>query len=149
MNDLITQWDGFVVKLFLNRRPICLALWTHDDEEKEVNTALSRLLGDDRFTLIIYKPDPKHSTNRDFPVNLLRNICIRNIRTSHFVTLDVDMWPTSGFSAVVPCRIAARHADEFAFEDLEFVVCCSRDSPHLLQQQQNAHTMQEVERLHS
>ena len=133
MNDLITQWNGFVVELFLNRRPICLSLWTHDNEEDEVNKALDRLLRDDRFTLIIYKPDPKHSTSHDFPVNLLRNICIRNIKTSHFVTLDVDMWPTSGFSAVVTCRIAARHTDEFAIQDLGFALRCCRDFPHLLQ----------------
>ena len=29
--------------------------------------------------------------NYDFPVNLLRNIAIRNIRTTHFIVTDMDL----------------------------------------------------------
>lgn len=29
-----------------------------------------------------------------FPVNLLRNLAIRNIRTTHFQVLDMDLWPS-------------------------------------------------------
>lgn len=32
---------------------------------------------------------------KDFPVNLLRNVGIRMIQTSHFLVLDMDMWVNS------------------------------------------------------
>ena len=30
----------------------------------------------------------------DFPVNLLRNIAIKNVRTTHFLVTDMDLWPS-------------------------------------------------------
>ena len=44
--------------------------------------------------MILYQVKPDHPNYYDFPVNLLRNICIRHITTSHFMVLDIDMWPT-------------------------------------------------------
>ena len=44
----------------------------------------------DRLTILLYLM-PKKGT---FPVNLLRNLGIRNIETSHFQVLDMDLWPS-------------------------------------------------------
>ena len=46
------------------------------------------------LTMILYEPTDDDLDYYDFPINKLRNLCIRNIRTSHFLTLDLDMWPT-------------------------------------------------------
>lgn len=46
-----------------------------------------------RLTLLLYLVPPAGDV-QDFPVNLLRNTAIRNVRTSHFLVLDMDLWPS-------------------------------------------------------
>lgn len=46
-----------------------------------------------RFRVILYIADPEIDPPGVFPVNKLRNIAIRNVVTSHFLVLDMDMWP--------------------------------------------------------
>ena len=41
----------------------------------------------DRLTLILYI----HNNNNHFPINILRNIAIRNIETTHYLILDSDL----------------------------------------------------------
>ena len=36
--------------------------------------------------------------NPIYPINTLRRLAINNIRTSHFVNLDMDLWPSCPFS---------------------------------------------------
>ena len=45
-----------------------------------------------RLTLLLYLVS--ESTMHIFPVNLLRNTAIRNVHTSHFMVLDMDLFPT-------------------------------------------------------
>lgn len=47
-----------------------------------------------RLTLILYLTGPKSPEKGIFPVNKLRNLGIRNIVTTHFQILDMDLWPT-------------------------------------------------------
>ena len=42
---------------------------------------------------ILYIPQKNSKDLRDYPVNKLRNIAIVNIVTTHFLVLDMDMWP--------------------------------------------------------
>ena len=44
-----------------------------------------------RLTLLLYIVDPLHPHFNHFQVNLLRNLAIRNIVTSHFLVLDMDL----------------------------------------------------------
>ena len=46
-----------------------------------------------RLTTILRTFDMKEK--RVFPVNMLRNLGIRNIETTHFQVLDMDLWPTT------------------------------------------------------
>lgn len=48
-----------------------------------------------RFTFILFLTDEEHVYNTVFPVNYLRNLAIRNIRTTHFLVLDMDLRLTS------------------------------------------------------
>ena len=41
--------------------------------------------------VIVKKSSPFYSS---FPVNKLRNIAIRHVVTSHFLVMDMDLWPT-------------------------------------------------------
>lgn len=46
----------------------------------------------DRMTVLFYGYSSSYVYAADFPVNLLRNIGIRTVTTSHFLMLDMDMW---------------------------------------------------------
>lgn len=66
---------------------------------EEVNSFLSSLsdpayslLCNHRIRLFLYIVDPSHKYYTQFPINILRNIGIMHVRTSHFAVLDVDMW---------------------------------------------------------
>lgn len=36
-----------------------------------------------------------------YPINRLRNIAINNVKTTHFIVFDMDMWPASLFPHVM------------------------------------------------
>ena len=44
-----------------------------------------------RLTFLLYLVDSQHPHYTTFPINLLRNLAIRNIRTTHFLILDMDL----------------------------------------------------------
>lgn len=46
-----------------------------------------------RFVTYICKEGSFFSTN--YPINILRNLGIFNVKTSHFIVLDMDMWMSS------------------------------------------------------
>lgn len=50
-----------------------------------------------RFRTILYIPKKGRDEYGVFPVNKLRNIAIVNSVTSHFLVLDMDMWPACMF----------------------------------------------------
>ena len=45
----------------------------------------------DRMTLLLFLVDNDHMFYSVFPINRLRNLAIRNIRTTHFLVLDMDL----------------------------------------------------------
>lgn len=63
--------------------------------EKEVMTYMNSHLLPPRLSLLLYLVLPGHPFFSEFPVNYLRNLAIRNIRTTHFLVLDVDLRMTS------------------------------------------------------
>lgn len=68
-------------------------MWVKEDELNEVQSQITQL-DNPQLTIILYHVPSDHPNYYDFPVNMLRNICIRTIQTSHFMFLDVDMWPS-------------------------------------------------------
>ena len=40
-------------------------------------------------------PMVSEDMNASYPINTLRNLAIRAVRTSHFIVLDVDLWPSA------------------------------------------------------
>ena len=51
-----------------------------------------------RIRFAVYVSDYTSVFYVNFPINILRNVGIRSTRTTHFVFLDFDMWP-SGITA--------------------------------------------------
>ena len=77
---ILERWEGdIVVSLQVTKRKV-----------KEVSQQIQSLLLPSRVTIIL-----KVTSNNcnHFYINLLRNIAIKSIRTTHFIVLDMDMWP--------------------------------------------------------
>ena len=66
------------------------------EEEATVESTIESLHASEQVQFLLYVAKPDHIYYYDFPVNYLRNICIIHIKTSHFMFLDFDMWPTGG-----------------------------------------------------
>ena len=64
------------------------------EEEKAIIDYLREHYIPKRLTLLIYLVSPRNPQYRTFPVNMLRSLAIRNVRTSHYMIMDMDMWPT-------------------------------------------------------
>ena len=61
------------------------------DEKNTIQTYL-QFNNTERITFMVYSYGSENMYFRDFPVNLLRNVGIRQVETSHFLLLDMDMW---------------------------------------------------------
>lgn len=61
-------------------------------EQSQVLEYISSHFFPSRVTLILYTL----SNTEEFPINKLRNIAIKSVTTSHFLILDMDLWPTRG-----------------------------------------------------
>lgn len=64
-------------------------------KSREVEDSIQKFLSfspSDRIIMLFYSVSPDNMYAQDFPVNLLRNVGIRQVETSHFVMLDMDMW---------------------------------------------------------
>lgn len=47
----------------------------------------------DRVRIILYISRRSRDPKGVYPVNKLRNIAIVNVVTTHFLVMDMDMWP--------------------------------------------------------
>ena len=74
---------------------MCIAVWTKEEEEETLSGMIESMSISDKVMFILYVANKYHHYYYDFPVNYLRNVCIRQITTSHFLFLDIDMWMTS------------------------------------------------------
>lgn len=95
--------------LLLIYRPISLALFVQMNETVIVDEWLKNLHHSDlRLVLYIIPENETNCIYRSimnnthcipmstsiYPINTLRNLAIQNIHTSHFLNLDMDMWPS-------------------------------------------------------
>ena len=72
-------------------RPLCIVMQCPQSKEEYAINFINHHYFPDRFTLIMFFTDPLHEFNTIFPVNYLRNLAIRNIRTTHFLVTDMDL----------------------------------------------------------
>ena len=72
-----------------------LVVFGHSEVQKEVLAFVQSTFLPDRLTTLVYLVARRHPHFRHFPVNFLRNLGIRNVETSHYIVMDMDMWPLS------------------------------------------------------
>lgn len=68
-------------------------MFTHTYEVDDAVRTIKKLDLPDRVRIILYIPRASRDPKGVFPVNKLRNIAIVNCVTSHFLVMDMDMWP--------------------------------------------------------
>lgn len=69
-----------------------IVLYASMDRQEELLQYIASHYLPSRLTLLLYLV-PTSAMNV-FPVNVLRNTAIRNVHTSHFMVLDMDLFPS-------------------------------------------------------
>ncbi|KAK8796649.1 hypothetical protein WA588_000777, partial [Blastocystis sp. NMH] len=86
MPIVASRWNG----------PIVFVMYLKEEELDGFNSFLqqknSSILCHDRIRIYSYVVSEGTFFYKNFPINILRNIGIHHVRTSHFLMLDIDMW---------------------------------------------------------
>lgn len=80
--------------LSLFSRPLCVAIVVKENSLSTIEQSIVDLKLPSYYTVILYVIKQRSEYNTFFPINLLRNVAIRAIRTSHFLVMDMDMRPS-------------------------------------------------------
>lgn len=80
----------------LTSSPIVFVFYLKKEEEAAFQSLLLRpenaILCTPRIRIIAYVVSEGCFFYTNYPINILRNIGIRNTHTTHFIVLDMDMW---------------------------------------------------------
>ena len=90
-------------RFFFQCRPIVLVIYATSTEEVHLVRYISTHFIPKRVTILFYLVSRYLKTSTVFPINRLRNLAIRNIRTTHFLILDMDL------------RLSCSHYSRFSF----------------------------------
>ena len=90
---LLQRWKGWNRSERLRDRGYSIAVLTHAKEVKQTVELITSLRLPSRIRIVLYIPQKNSKETSDYPVNKLRNIAIVNIVTTHFLVMDMDMWP--------------------------------------------------------
>ena len=84
IRQLLYRWSG----------PMIIIVNGKLDEEKYVVNYIRKHYLPPRLTICLYFLSYRHPQAKVFPVNYLRNLAIRNVETTHYLIMDMDLWPT-------------------------------------------------------
>ena len=109
------------IPFFLERWPayLSISIQCKVNEVSQVEKEITKLNLPDRVTVIILTVS---RMNDKFYVNRLRNLAITAIRTTHFLTLDMDMWPVGRNEEWMACNWQRRVLNRFGITFLSFLI---------------------------
>ena len=88
------RWTGCALSPLVTHRPIVVAVYMNKDSDK---TDFKSFIQAERFESRIVSINCIFSAKSKYfnrlPLNLLRGQAIRNVETSHYISLDVDTLP--------------------------------------------------------
>ncbi len=93
--------------------PICLSVWIHPSERPMLVQNVLSIQRNEDCRIVVYT-EGTESTN--VPINLLRNLCIRQVLTSHYIVLDANVMPSDNLYTTlrsIPSELLSK--DKFAF----------------------------------
>lgn len=95
--QLLYRWEG----------PLVLVINGPAQREGEMITYINSHYLPSRLTVILYLIPTREKVA--FPVNMLRNLAIRNIETTHYQILDMDLMPTTNtYSEMMKLPVSLR-----------------------------------------
>ena len=86
------------VLLLIHSSPFVIVVYILPYKVRETKNFIYLMNLPPRVQIILYITQKGIDRDNVFPVNKLRNIGIVNIETSHFIVLDMDMWPARTLS---------------------------------------------------
>lgn len=85
---------------FLRSSPIVFVIYLREEEVVQLDEFLrlpeNSILCEPRIRLLTYVAAKGSFFYSNYPINILRNLGIHNVHTSHMIVLDMDMWMSSG-----------------------------------------------------
>lgn len=90
----LERWQGWFREERMSRRSICITLHVKKNDVPDAVRTIHRFQLPDRVRIVLYIPLASRDIPGVYPVNKLRNIAIVNVVTTHFLVLDMDMWPS-------------------------------------------------------
>ena len=87
-----------------------IALFISDNNWELYMESKEQLGLDNRIEITLYKQKEEGV----YPINLLRNIAIKNVKTTHFFMADMDMWPSDNL------YYALRELPDYVLSDEKF-----------------------------
>ena len=79
----------------LTHSPIVLVFYLKEEQVNAFDQYLEKAQGDvcsSRIRFVTYVASKGSFFYSNYPINILRNLGIAHVRTSHFICLDMDMW---------------------------------------------------------
>ena len=91
-----SRWNGYFSSFFITLSPIVFVVHLKEEEVTSFRSFLKRknssILCRNRIQIITYVVRKGVFFYDNYPINILRNLGIRHVRTNHFAVLDIDMW---------------------------------------------------------
>ncbi|KAM7454238.1 hypothetical protein BLSTO_05005 [Blastocystis sp. subtype 1] len=72
----------------------CGAMIVHEEDIPAIAQSIKEYNFSSRVMFIMFSPPVNHTLYDTFPLNFLRNLCIRHAVTSHFLFFDTDLIPS-------------------------------------------------------
>ena len=72
----------------------CGAMIVHEEDIPAIAQSIKEYNFSSRVMFIMFSPPVNHTLYDTFPLNFLRNLCIRHAETSHFLFFDTDLIPS-------------------------------------------------------
>ena len=90
---LLERWNGLERIRTLMGRSMSLVFYGTDLEESQFISCFKQRDYPTRLSVVLYLVRNGTEASRVFPINQLRNIGIRNSRSTHYIVFDMDAWP--------------------------------------------------------
>lgn len=85
----LERWNGYASLSSITARPLCITFFLYGEGAKIYQQVIRDIAVPSRLTIIAHFAD----SPEPYPINMLRNIALSHVKTSHLWLADMDMWP--------------------------------------------------------
>ena len=93
----VERWNGYVIVVVSYFSPISMAFFLYGEGAHIYQQAVQQMDIPKRVNIIAYFGDSANP----YPINMLRNIALDHVTTSHFWLADMDMWPACNYEPLL------------------------------------------------